>query len=260
MSRKKSKPVPRSSLREKLERVGRERELVPGYPAEADCRRLQWESIPSQWLRPLHEHIFEKTVAATLAVIFFGLFSLLDFPLTNRITDVAHYLTVHQTDGRELLEQAQPVLKAFREFDRQRRPEPVGEAPSPEIMAAPVGGVLVKPYGAAPAAQGETPEMNYGIDVAADAGTPVQAALSGTVTLVREHPSYGLTVYLEHAGGMRTIYGRLDRAEVAAGDSVRQGQRLAVIAEQRDGQATLHFQVWKDGRPVDPQELIVPPK
>jgi murein DD-endopeptidase MepM/ murein hydrolase activator NlpD len=255
MNRKKGKSVPRFSLRERLERAGRER--APVSDQAADCRRLQWESIPGQWLRPLHEHLFEKTVAATLAVIFFGLFSLLDFPLTNRITDTARYLTVHQTDPRGLLEQAEPVVKAFREFDRQRRPEAAGEAPVPETMAAPVSGVLVKPYGAEFAVSGETPEMNYGIDVAAPAGSPVYAALSGTVTLVREHPDFGLTIYLEHAGGLKTIYSRLEGAEVAAGDSVRRGERLAVIAKQQAGQETLHFQVWQDGRPVDPQQFIV---
>ncbi len=255
MSRKKSKSVPRSSLREKLQRAGREKESIPDYPA--DCGRLQWENIPKQWLRPLHEHLFEKTVAATLAVIFFGLFSLLDFPLTNRITDTARYLTVHQADPRQLLEQVQPVVKAVRDFDPRRRQDGVSEVPAAETMAAPVSGVLVRPYGMGFDAAGAGPEMNYGIDVAAAAGTPVLAALSGTVTLVREHPVYGLTVYLEHTGGLKTIYSRLDGAEVAAGDWVRQGERLAVIAKQQAGRDTLHFQVWRDGRPVDPQQLIV---
>lgn len=254
MSRKKE-PMPRSALREKLQRLGREKELM--HDSSPDCRRLQWETLPGQWLRPLHEHMFEKTVAATLAVIFFGLFSLLDFPLANRITDTARYLTVHQTDPRELLEQAQPVVKAFREFELQRRPHMVSDAPTTETMAAPVSGILHRPFGTVLDASGAKPETSYGIDVAAAAGTPVYAALSGTATLLRERPVYGLTVYLTHPGGFKTIYGRLDRAEIAAGDGVRQGQRLAVVAQQRAGQETMHFQIWKDGRPVNPEGFVV---
>jgi murein DD-endopeptidase MepM/ murein hydrolase activator NlpD len=254
MSRKKALK-PRSVLREKLQRLGREKELM--HDSSPDCRRLQWETLPGQWLRPLHEHVFEKTVAATLAVIFFGLFSLLDFPLANRITDTALYLTVHQTDPRKVLEQAQPVVEVFREFNLQRRPQMAGDAPAPETMTAPVSGILHRPFGKVTDASGAKPETSYGIDVAAAAGTPVYASLSGTVTLLREHPVFGLTAYLTHPGGLKTIYGRLDRAEVAAGDGVRQGQRLAVVAQQHTGQETLHFQIWKDGRPVNPEEFLV---
>jgi len=244
-------------MREKLqERAVRGKEFWE--EPSADNRQGWWENVPKHLLRPLHEHFFEKTVAATLAVIFFGLFSLLDFPMTNRINDTARYLTSHQTSAVEVLEQARPVMTSIRNFDWRRQPEVAQDVPAEESMAAPVSGVLLSPYGTRLDASGERLEMNYGIDVATDAGAPVYAALSGTVMLVQEHPHHGLTVYLEHGEEMRTIYSRLANPQVVAGDSVRQGEQLAVVAAHHSGQAFLHFEVWKEGRPVNPQEFLGP--
>lgn len=256
--KKRNRSLSRSLLREQLlQRTARGKEFWE-EPSSAERRQLHWGNVPGQLLRPLHEHFFEKTVAATLAVIFFGLFSLLDFPLTNRITDTARYLTVHETSAEKVLEQVRPVVASFRDFDWRRQPGVVEDTPAEETMAAPVSGVLLSPYGTRLDASGQRLEMNYGIDVAAEAGTPVYAALSGTVMLVQEHPIHGLTVYLAHGEDLRTIYSGLADPQVVAGDTVRQGEQLAVVAAHHSGQDFLHFEVWKEGRPVNPQEFMGP--
>lgn len=259
MKRKRKWQMPKTNLRERLREIRREESFWT--ETEPGCRRVRWDSIYLQLLRPANEYLFQKTVAATLVVIFFGLFSLLNFPLTNRMIDAVHYLTVHQTSPGEILEQARPVFQAVRDLNWRLPGEKQDSAiPAPpikeEVMAAPVSGVLVSPYGTRLDASGERVEMHYGIDVAADAGTPVFAALTGTVSLIQDHPIYGLTIYLEHGEELVTIYGRCAEPLVKVGDRVNRGQQLAVVAAGQAGQQHLHFEVWKEGKPVDPQEML----
>lgn len=254
MKKKKKGLEPRSAFREKPGRrrtgrgdlFGEERE--GGWPLG---------KLPAQLLHTTNEHIFEKSVAAILVVIFLGLFSLVDLPLTNRLIEAIHRITVYQVRPAELVEQIQPVIQSVRNLS-WRREEAPSEQELPangEKMGAPVSGVLVRSFGPGRSETGEGSEMQYGIVVAAEAGSPVYAALSGVVSLIRELPPYGLTIYIEHAGDIVTIYGRSDKPMVAVGEHVSKGQQIAVVAGGPQD-SHLHFEVWQAGVPVDPQQFI----
>ncbi len=191
-----------------------------------------------------------------LVVILLGLFSLLNYPLTNRMVDVVHNLTVHQVSPGELADQIQPVFQSVRDFSwRRQEKEPEGGTYDPEeIMGAPVSGTLVSPYGIRQT--GDDTEMHYGIDVAVDEGSPVYAALSGVVSLIQEHPLYGLTIYLQHNETLVTVYGRCASPIVQEGTRISRGQQIAVVASADTGESHLHFEVWKEGQPLDPQEIM----
>ena len=100
-----------------------------------------------------------------------------------------------------------------------------------------------------------------GVDIAAEAGTSVLAASSGTVLSVEEDPLMGTTVVLEHAGGYQTTYANLQaEPQVAVGDTVSAGQIIGAVGDTAAAEASqgphLHFSVTKDGEPVDPQEFL----
>jgi murein DD-endopeptidase MepM/ murein hydrolase activator NlpD len=252
LKKKKKFQIPRSRLRERVGKRGSARDMR----GQGEEEKL-WQSFPAQLLRHTNEHFFQKSVAAMLVVILLGLFSLLNFQLTDRVTNAVHYLTVHQTSPTELVEQIQPVFQSARDFSwrRQEKPPAGGPDDAEEVMGAPVSGILVSPYGTRPGAAEDT-EMHYGIDVSADAGSPVYAVLSGTVSMVQEHPLYGTTVYIKHGETLVTVYGRCASPSVKAGDHVRLGQQIAVVAQAVTGTSHLHFEVWKEGQPVDPQEFM----
>lgn len=256
MKKKSRWNVPRSTLRERLQRrVGKKED--PWCETEAEDRRIYLEKLPGQFLRQMNEHLFQKSVAAILVVILLGLFNLYNTSVTNRMVDTVHYFTVHQVGPAELAEQIQPVIKVVRDFEwrpSQQNVAPEGEAES--TMAAPVNGVLISPFGTRQDLSGERTEMHYGIDVAAEEGSPVYAAFSGTISLVQEHPQYGMTIYIEHEEALVTIYARCAEIEVTAGDFVRRGEQIAVVAPALTGQNRLHFEIWKEGQPVDPQVML----
>ncbi len=255
MKKKKKVLIPRSELRARLARRSAGRKSLFNGEREGTWRL---EKLPAQLLRTTNEHFFEKTIAAILAVIFLGLFSLVDYPLANRLTEAVHRLTIHQVSPGELVEQIQPVMQSVRDFSWRRHELPPRQEPpvaGDEEMGAPVNGVLISPYGPRQSAGGEGNEMHYGIDVSAGAGDPVYAVLAGVVSLVQDHPLYGLTVYIKHGDDLVTIYGRCQRPLVAAGDRVKKGQQIAEVAAGPQG-SHLHFEVWQAGKPVDPQEYI----
>ncbi|MBQ7713983.1 MAG: M23 family metallopeptidase [Oscillospiraceae bacterium] len=100
-----------------------------------------------------------------------------------------------------------------------------------------------------------------GIDVAADAGTPVCAASSGTVLDVRDDDLMGTTVVISHDGGYDTIYANLQSTPtVEIGDYVTAGQVIGSVGRTAISESAqpphLHFGVTKDGEYVDPSDYL----
>jgi len=96
-----------------------------------------------------------------------------------------------------------------------------------------------------------------GIDLRAAYGQSVPAAAEGTVVEAGENGAYGMTLVLEHAGGLRTRYAHLSAADVSVGDRVLQGQEIGRVGQS--GRATgphLHFEVIRDGQRIDPTTVI----
>jgi murein DD-endopeptidase MepM/ murein hydrolase activator NlpD len=104
------------------------------------------------------------------------------------------------------------------------------------------------------------PHFHTGIDLAAPAGSPVLAAAAGiVVAVVSGTTGYGNYVVIAHAAGLTTLYGHLQTALVAGGQTVTQGQPIGL--EGSTGNSTgphCHFEVRIDGQPVDPAPFFLP--
>lgn len=96
-----------------------------------------------------------------------------------------------------------------------------------------------------------------GIDIAAATGTPVRAAAAGSVTYAGWDPEYGYLVILEHGLGLETRYGHNSRLAISAGDRVDRGQLIAGVGSTgRSTAPHLHFEIRKDGLPIDPRTYL----
>ena len=92
------------------------------------------------------------------------------------------------------------------------------------------------------------------------AGTPVLAAWSGVAHVVNSSEGYGLHVLLEHSPRLFTLYAHLSSASVADGALVPAGAEVGRVGSS--GFSTgphLHFEVRRDGRPVDPRIWLPAP-
>jgi murein DD-endopeptidase MepM/ murein hydrolase activator NlpD len=95
--------------------------------------------------------------------------------------------------------------------------------------------------------------FHAGVDLKAVWGTPIVAAADGRVVSAGWRGGYGQLVSIAHAGGIQTMYGHMSRIAAFAGEAVRQGQVIGYVGST--GLSTgphLHFEVLKNGRPVNP--------
>jgi murein DD-endopeptidase MepM/ murein hydrolase activator NlpD len=93
-----------------------------------------------------------------------------------------------------------------------------------------------------------------GVDLRAAYGETVGAADAGTVVFAGEQGGYGQTVVVEHGDGVRTRYAHLSSLTTRVGAEVTAGESIGRAGHS--GRATgthLHFEVTRNGRPVDPQ-------
>ena len=96
-----------------------------------------------------------------------------------------------------------------------------------------------------------------GVDWAVATGTPVYASSGGVVTRAGWGKGYGYCVYIKHPDGKETRYGHLSKVLVSAGQSVSQGQRIALSGNT--GVSTgphLHFEILVNGSQVNPLNYL----
>jgi murein DD-endopeptidase MepM/ murein hydrolase activator NlpD len=103
--------------------------------------------------------------------------------------------------------------------------------------------------------------QHQGVDYGAPSGTPVSAIADGTVQRASWNGGYGNFVQVRHSGGLVSCYGHLSRygPGVKAGRGVRQGQTIGYVGST--GFSTgphLHFEIRRDGSPVNPLKVIPP--
>ena len=118
----------------------------------------------------------------------------------------------------------------------------------------PVSGVVTAHYNDAGVFQGRN---HWGIDIAAQKGEVIQAAGSGVVLLADWTPDFGNMVILSHGMGFFSYYGHTMKALVEQGTRVKKGDPIALVGSSGISSAPhLHFEIWRDGKPVNPEEIL----
>lgn len=103
----------------------------------------------------------------------------------------------------------------------------------------------------------EGSEEHSGLDIAVPMGSYVRAARAGQVEAAGDDPVYGLFVRLRHADGYRSLYGHNRWLFVKDGDSVVQGEVIALSGSSgRSTAPHLHFEITGDEGSVDPGRLL----
>lgn len=120
------------------------------------------------------------------------------------------------------------------------------------------GGTLTSNYGYRIHPISGVRKMHTGIDLAAPAGTPILAAESGTVSLVRKlGTGYGWYVVVSHGSNISTLYAHMSSIIVSEGQAVSRGQKLGGVGTTGSSTGNhLHFEVRVNGSHVSPWGYI----
>ena len=119
------------------------------------------------------------------------------------------------------------------------------------------GGRLSSGFGRRNAPTRGASSYHKGIDWATPTGTAVMASSGGTVVKAGWGSGYGYVVYINHADGRQTRYGHLSKVLVSAGQTVSQGQKIALSGNT--GVSTgphVHFEILINGSQVNPLNYL----
>ena len=120
----------------------------------------------------------------------------------------------------------------------------------PDRWQWPAQGALIRPF--------TTRGVEHkGIDIQGKIGEPVVAANSGKVVYAGSGlVGYGQLLIVRHDDRYLSAYGHNSRLLVREGDTVKGGQRIAELGDTGTSSPRLHFEIRRDGQPVDPLVLL----
>ena len=119
----------------------------------------------------------------------------------------------------------------------------------------PVKGTVTSRYGARE--ETEVVSANHqGIDIGANEGTPIYAAMEGTVTVSSEEGEYGKHIDITN-GDVLTRYAHCSKLLVKEGQYVKQGDKIAEVGSTGNSTGPhLHFEIRRDNRTVNPDKIL----
>ena len=100
-------------------------------------------------------------------------------------------------------------------------------------------------------------QVHKGVDLKGNLGESVTAANSGTVVYAGSGlVGYGKLLIIKHNDRYLSAYGHNHRLLVSEGERVRGGQKIAEMGRTGTDEVKLHFEIRKDGKPVNPLKLL----
>ena len=128
---------------------------------------------------------------------------------------------------------------------------------TPPTYIYPVSGRVSSSFGRRKAPKKGASTYHKGMDFAVPTGTAIRATSGGVVTKAGWGSGYGYVVYIKHPDGKESRYGHCSKVLVKAGQSVKQGEKIALSGNT--GISTgphLHFEILVGGSQVNPLKFL----
>ncbi|MDE5637314.1 MAG: M23 family metallopeptidase [Alistipes sp.] len=119
-------------------------------------------------------------------------------------------------------------------------------------MTAPMTGIVTSSF--------DIRQNRFGVTIAATPGAQVVAAADGTAAMSIWSPDGGYTLVVQHSDNLLSIYRHLSKISVSAGQRIISGEVLGTNGDpdESDGDTNqIMFELWHEGKPVDPESYII---
>jgi lipoprotein NlpD len=155
------------------------------------------------------------------------------------------------------------VLKLYGSATSSRRSTPSATTPSrdsrplPSIPSQPSPNWLWPTKGRINVNFGAKPGTGTGVLINGTAGQPIYAAASGRVVYAGSGLiGYGQLIILKHNDTYLSAYGYNASLLVKEGDQIKKGQKIATMGEGPERKPRLHFEIRRNGKPVNPRQYL----
>tara|TARA_B100000927_G_scaffold291728_1_gene296254 strand:- start:8935 stop:9789 length:855 start_codon:yes stop_codon:yes gene_type:complete len=119
------------------------------------------------------------------------------------------------------------------------------------LFFTPISGVITERFNPS--------TLHYGVDVVAKENSRVASVLSGTIVVSEWNPETGHSIGIQHKDGYLSFYKHNSVLLRSVGDYVKGGEHVAIIGDSGGFSSGphLHFELWKNGKPVNPESFIL---
>ena len=176
---------------------------------------------------------------------------------TVKIDTVYSVDSLTRQRSEQLMERTQREEEFMRQYEETERynitsqSQPVNDVSSIS-MFRPTAGLVSQSY--------DPLEQHLGVDIAASPNQSVVSVLDGTVLMATYTSEMGYTICIVHPGELISVYKHCESLLKKTGDRVKQGDVVALVGRGTDHSlqgSHLHFELWYQGQPLDPEKYIL---
>ena len=125
------------------------------------------------------------------------------------------------------------------------------------LLKMPVKGKIVSFFGPYKNTEFNVMNIQSGIDIKADSGTPVHCVMEGEIIYSSWFKGYGNMVIIDHGDNYYTLYAHVEELYKHKGDKVLTGETIATVGDSGSMSGPmLHFEIRHHGKPVDPGKWL----
>ncbi|NDI98534.1 M23 family metallopeptidase [Flavobacterium sp. LaA7.5] len=220
------------------------REYIPGYASTQLKREATLNAIKTDSL--LEELESNQAYIASIKKVLTG-----DLELTKLSRDSIYvpeqketpHIDVNPTEAETKLIEQVALEDKYNLFE--------GAKPRVSlVLFSPAKGHITEPY--------SSKNKHFAVDIALAKDTPIKSIAAGTVLFADWTPTNGNVIIVRHNDGIISVYKHAASLTKEQGDLVRSGEVIA-LAGSTGNQSTgvhLHFELWKDGYPINPTQYI----
>lgn len=179
-----------------------------------------------------------------------------DVFLGRKSADSVPSLDTLVANGSHILDEHSDVEDAFVEEFEEKEKYNVTSATMVSVLQSrnlfrPTTGMVSEPY--------DTQKRHYGVDIAANPNESVVSVTDGTVLMSNYTAEDGYMICVYHTGDMISVYKYCSSLLKKEGDRVKAGDVIALVGTVNSTYSSshLHFELWYEGQPLDPQKYIV---
>ncbi|MCL1940925.1 MAG: peptidoglycan DD-metalloendopeptidase family protein [Synergistaceae bacterium] len=187
---------------------------------------------------------------------------------TNKfLGDVRKQKSLQEQAARDAEAAQREIGKTIADLRKRKMDRPPGEGSQSSkdytylatgsMLDWPVSGKIASSFGSRVHPVFKTKSTHSGIDIAANAGTPVTAAGPGEVLYAGWQRGFGQVIIIDHGRDISTVYAHLDAMYVNDGDAVKSGTKIGAVG--KTGTTTgyhLHFEVRVGAEAKDPLRYL----
>jgi murein DD-endopeptidase MepM/ murein hydrolase activator NlpD len=228
------------------------REFIPGYPDGSE--RVKWienyQRVDSLEKRLQTNEAYLQRIQHLLRGEEIVDSSVSNNQSTNKPKPGDFKPSEIEKDFREKMEDK--VKYSFSEGITEATAPAVGNDPGPDVFFfVPAQGDISRSFSLS--------KSHLGVDISAITDAPVHAAQEGTVVFAGWTVDGGHEIHIQHSGNLVTIYKHNSYLLKKTGDRLRPGDVIAFVGGtgRLSNGVHLHFEIWHNGVPVDPEKYVV---